>query len=799
MAVVQRTEGIGASIKRREDPRFITGKGYYTDDVKLPGMLHMAVLRSPYGHAKITKIDVSRARNHPGVQAVFTGQDTAGKLNPMPCVWLVPDADLKVPVYNVMATDRVRYTGEAVAAVVADDSATARDALDLIEVEYESLPVVTDEVAAMAEGAPQLHDEIAGNVMFHWNLPGIDHAAVDAAFRDAEVVIKQRLVQQRLVPNAMETRSTVAQWSPGTDEMTVWNTSQNPHIARFVFSVVTGIPENKIRVIARDVGGGFGSKIDMYPTDMLTMFAARETGRPVKWTEDRRENFVATIHGRAQTHDAELAATKDGKVTALRVTSYANMGAYITTGPGAGVPTYLFALVLPGCYTIPHVACDVYGIATNTTPTSAYRGAGRPEASYLIERMMDLLADELKIDPVELRRKNFIAADAFPYTSATGLSYDSGNYQGALDKALEIVDYQSLLREQEQLRQQGRYMGIGFSTYMECCGLAPSRLMGVIGFQAGQWDVGTVRVLVSGKAVVLTGTSPHGQGEETTYAQIVSDKLGIPVDDIEVVHGDTGAIPMGWGTYGSRGHAVGASAVHVATLKVLEKAKKLAAHILEAAPEDIVAESGTFYVQGSPSKSVSIQQLAGAANLGWSLPEGMLPGLEESSVFDPANFVFPFGTHICVVDVEPETGEVTIRRYLAVDDCGIQVNPMIVQGQVHGGVAQGIGQALYEHAIYDENGQLVTGSMLDYTVPNATQIPDIETAHTVTPAPQVPTGGKGIGEAGTIASSQAVVNAVVDALSPLGIKHIDMPLTPERVWRAMQAAQANRQPAGAGQ
>ncbi len=779
------TRLFGSSVKRREDPRLITGRGVYTDDIKLPGMLYMAILRSPYGHARITRLDVARARALPGVQAVFTSADLAGKVNPMPCVWLLPDSDLKVPAYHVLATDRVRYTGDGVAAVVADSPYIARDALDLIEVDFEPLPAVTDEEEAAASGAPQLHDDVPGNQNYHWKFANGD---VESAFRDAEVIIKQRFVQQRLVPNAMEPRGSVAQWNPGSEELTVWNTTQNPHITRFVMSVVNGIPEHKIRVIARDVGGGFGSKIDIYPGDILSVFASQQTGRPVKWIEDRRENFVATIHGRAQTHYAELAARRDGTITAVRVKAYANMGAYVSTGPAPGVPTWLFALIVPGCYTFQNFAADVYGVFTNTTPTAAYRGAGRPEAAYLIERMADLLADELNMDPVEVRRKNFIPADAFPYTSAGTLVYDSGNYQATLDKALEMVDYPRLRQEQQLARQQGRYLGIGLSSYVEVCGLAPSKAAGAMGFQGGLWEPATVRVLATGKVIVLTGTNPHGQGEETTFAQLVAQDLGVPVEDVDVIHGDTGAISMGWGTYGSRTTAVGGTAIKIATQKVIEKARKLAAHMLEAAPEDVVFDQGRFYVQGTPSKAHTIQEVALQANLAWNLPEGMTPGLEEMHFHDPTNFTFPFGTHVCAVEVDPETGEVKIRRYVAVDDVGTVINPMIVDGQVHGGVAQGIGQALYEHAIYDESGNLVTGSMMDYTVPNATQIPTIETARTETPCPHNITGVKGVGETGTIAASQAVVNAVVDALSPFGIRHIDMPLTPERVWNAVQQA-----------
>ncbi|HEY7780122.1 MAG TPA: molybdopterin cofactor-binding domain-containing protein [Ktedonobacterales bacterium] len=778
------TRLFGSSVKRREDPRLITGRAMYTDDVKLPGMAYMAILRSPYAHARITRLDTSRASKQPGVLAVYTGKDIDGKLNPMPCAWLPKDSDLKVPPYRALALDTVRFTGDGVAAVVATSAYIAHDALDLIDVDYEQLPVVTEQTAAVAAGAPQLHEDAPGNQAMHWRLGGGD---VDSAFRDAEVVVRQRIVQQRLVPNAMETRGTVAQWDPGMGELTMYNTSQNPHIARFISSVVTGIPENKIRVIARDVGGGFGSKIPVYPGDMLTAFAARELDRPVKWVETRRENFVATIHGRDHVQEVELAARKDGTVTGLRVKAWANLGAYLSMA-APGVPTWLFGTMVTGCYTIPNFAVDVFGVFTNTTPVDAYRGAGRPEAAFLIERMMDLLAVELKMDPVDLRRKNFISKDAFPYTAASTLQYDSGDYDMTLDKALEAVDYKALRREQEEGRKQGRYLGIGLSTYVEVCGLGPSAAAGAMGFQGGLWEPATVRVLATGKALVYTGTNPHGQGEETTFAQIVGEELGLPIEDIEVIHGDTAQISMGWGTYGSRTTAVGGSAIILAARKVRDKASKLAAHLLEAAPEDIVFDQGRFSVKGSPARAKTIQDIALMANVAWDMPEGMAPGLEESHFYDPVNFTFPFGAHICVVDVDADTGEVHIRRYVAVDDCGLVINPMIVDGQVHGGVAQGIGQALYEGAIYDEGGQLITGSMMDYTVPNSTQIPTIETIRTETPSPVNPLGLKGVGETGTIASTEAVVNAVADALAPFGIHHLEMPMTPERVWRTIEDA-----------
>ena len=780
------TRMFGASVKRREDPRLITGQGMFTDDFKLPGMLQMTILRSPYAHARIKSIDTSKAKAHPGVHAVFTAKDLEGKVGPMPCAWLIPDSDLKVPVYTALASDKTRFVGDAVAIVVADDSYIADDALDLIEVDYEELPSVTNQEEALKPGAPQLYDNAPGNQAFHWKFRNGD---ADGALANAEVRLKQRFIQQRLVPNAMEPRSSVADWNEGAGELTLYNTTQNPHIIRFQVSVTQNIPEHKIRVLARDVGGGFGSKIPYYPGDALAIFASRMLKHPVRWTEDRRENYVATIHGRDQIIDVEMSATRDGKMTGLKVTNYANMGAYLSMA-APGVPTWLFALIVPGCYTIDNYSCDVIGALTNTTPTDAYRGAGRPEAAFLIERMADLLALELHMDPAELRRKNFIPASAFPYTSAGTLNYDSGDYDKTLDLALKMVDYEGFRQQQAEARKQGKHIGIGLSTYVEVCGLAPSKAAGAMGFQGGLWEPATVRVLATGKVIVLTGTNPHGQGEETTFAQIVSEELGVPVEDIDVIHGDTGAISMGWGTYGSRTTAVGGTAVIKATLKIVEKAKRLAAHLLEANVEDITHDHGRYYVAGSPAKVKTIQDIALMANLAWDMPEGMAPGLEENHFHDPTNFTYPFGAHICVVEVDEETGETKILRYIAVDDVGRVINPMIVDGQVHGGVAQGIGQALYEHAIYDESGNLITGSMLDYTVPNATQIPVIETARTETPCPHNVTGVKGVGETGAIASSQAVVNAVCDALAPLGIKNIDMPLTPEKVWRTIQAARA---------
>ncbi|MDI3269124.1 MAG: glyceraldehyde dehydrogenase subunit alpha [Bacillota bacterium] len=770
----------GAAVKRREDPRLIRGKGRYTDDIRLPGMLYAAILRSPYAHARIRKIDAEQAKKLPGVVAVFTGADLEGKVGPIPTAWLPPDSDMKTPAHPALAKEKVRYVGDGVALVVAEDRYIARDALDLIQVDYEVLPTVVDAEKAMEEGAPLLHDDVPKNVAFHWQA-GNDPAP---AFHEAEVVIRQSFRQQRLIPNAMEPRAAVAQYNSGSGEMTLYITSQNPHIHRVLLSNILGIPEHKLRIVAVDVGGGFGSKIACYPDEALVAFAARELGRPVKWSEGRSENFQATTHGRDGIIHAELAAKKDGTILGLRLRMVANMGAYLSTA-GPGVPTILFGLITPGPYTIPQVHVETYGVLTNTTPIDAYRGAGRPEATYVIERLVDLLAMELGMDPVEVRKKNFIPADAFPYHTATGLEYDSGNYQGALEKALKMLDYEGWRKKQEEARKEGRYIGIGWSTYVEICGLGPSQVAGAVGFQGGLYESATVRFHPTGKVTVFTGTSPHGQGEETTFAQVVADRFGIPVEDVEVVHGDTDRIAMGWGTYGSRTTPVGGSAIAVAAERVLEKATKIAAHMLEVAEEDVEFEGGVFHVKGMPDKQAKIQDVVLQAYLAWNLPQGLEPGLEAQSFYDPVNFTYPFGAHACVTEVDGETGEIKILKYVAVDDCGPIINPMIVEGQVHGGVVQGIGQALYEEAVYDENGQLLTGTFQDYAMPKARFFPMFDTDHTVTPAPHNPLGVKGVGETGTIASTPAVVNSVVDALRPFGVKDLEMPLKPEKIWRIL--------------
>jgi carbon-monoxide dehydrogenase large subunit len=765
----------GSGIKRREDPRLLTGQAKYTDDLTLPGTVHMAVVRSPYAHARIKKIEAAKARAIPGVLGVFTGQDMkdAG-FGGIPCAWVVPNSDTKTPAYPPIAIDRVRYVGNAVAIVVAEDRYLARDAADAVVVDYEPLKVVVDPWKAAQPGAPLVHDEVPANRCFHWKVSGGD---VEAAFKAAEVVVKDKIRNQRLIPNAMEPRAALAQYVSATSELTIWATTQNPHIVRFLLSLDTGTPEHRIRVIAPEVGGGFGSKIPHYPEDSMVVFASKKLDRPVKWTETRSENYKATIHGRDHVQEVELAAKKDGTITGLRAKVWANMGAYLSTA-STGIPTILHGLMLSGVYKIPNIHEDVFGMFTHTTPVDAYRGAGRPEATFILERLVDLLAAELKQDPAEIRRKNLIPPFKDGHTVATGLVYDTGNYEAALDKALEMADYKGLRKKQAE----------GLSTYAEICGLGPSQVAGAVGFGGGLWESAIVRFHPSGKVQVMVGVSPHGQGEETTFAQIVASELGVAVDDVVVLHGDTSQTPMGWGTYGSRTTAVGSGALMGAISKIKEKAKAVTAHLLEAAVEDIDYADGKFFVKGSPDRFKTIQDVALMANVAWNYPKGLEPGLEASAFFDPPNFVYPFGAHIAVVRVDAETGEVKLERYVAVDDCGKVINPMIVEGQVHGGIVQGIGQALFEEAVYDENGQLLTGSMMDYALPRAQAFPRLELAMTETPTSVNPLGVKGIGETGTIASTPAVYNAVMDALAPLGVKRIDMPLSPERVWRAIRDA-----------
>ncbi|MCH2512655.1 MAG: xanthine dehydrogenase family protein molybdopterin-binding subunit [Chloroflexi bacterium] len=781
------TRIFGSGIRRREDPRLITGGATFTDDVQLPGMVHAAILRSPHAHAKINSIDAAAASEAPGVVAVYTGADTDGVLNPIPCAWLPPDCDIKAVAHPAIAKDVVRYQGDAVAVVVAETRYQAEDALELINVDYEVLPSVVSPEAAMQPGAPQIHEDAPNNQAFHWIAAGGD---TDAAFADADVIVKDTILQQRLIPNAMEPRSAVANWTRSMGELTLWSTSQNPHIVRFLGSLVTGIPEHKIRVIATEVGGGFGSKIPMYADEMIASFCSMQLNRPVKWTATRSEGFLATIHGRDHIEHVEMAATREGKITAIRTVVYAGMGAYLSTA-APGVPTILHGLIYSGPYDIGATRADIYGVFSNTTPVDAYRGAGRPEATFLIERLIDLLAVELGTDPVELRRKNLIPKFEDGHDVASGITYDSGDYEPLLNMVLGHVDYQALRQEQARMRERGAYMGIGVTCYAEICGLGPSQVAGAVGFGGGLWESAIVRFHPTGKVNAYIGTAPHGQGEETTFAQILADELGVDVDDVGIIHGDTSNTPMGWGTYGSRTTVVGGAALALAARKVKEKARLLAAHLLEAAEADVEYEDGKFFVKGSPDQSKTIQEMATMANVAWNLPEGMEPGLEASAFYDPPNFVYPFGTHVAVVEVDKDNGNVVIKRYVAGDDCGPQINPMIVEGQIHGGVVQGWGQALWEGVVYDDNGQLLTGSMTDYALPRAHMFPDMEILSTVTPSPHNPLGVKGIGETGAIASTVTVYNAVIDALRPLGVTGIDMPLTPEKVWQAIRQGQGS--------
>jgi aerobic carbon-monoxide dehydrogenase large subunit len=784
------TSVIGARIKRVEDPVFITGAAKYLDDLKLPGMAQVAILRSPYAHARIKGIDTSKAAAHPGVIGVYTGKDFE-HLNPLPCAWQATGAENFVATPRALEIDRVTFTGAGVAAVVAETRAVAEDALGLIDVDWEPLPVVVDVEDAVAEGAPKLHEAAERNVVMDWHCG--DAEATGKALGEAEVVVEQRLVNQRLLPTPLETRGAAAQYEPATGEYTVWMTSQCPHVMRLLMTAfVFGIPETKMRCISPRVGGGFGTKIFLYPEYVLAAALAEKAGRPVKWVETRSESYTATTHGRDHVTYLKVGAKRDGTITALDAKTYANLGGVLST-IAPGIPTTLYGRMLSGAYRIPAIHCQVLGVYTNTGMVDAYRGAGRPEATYLVERAVDLVARELELDPVDVRRQNFIRPDEFPYDPAgilAGLKYDTGEYEKALDRALDLVDYGNFRVEQAQGRQEGRYLGIGLSTYVEICGVAPSAWIGGQGFGAGLWESANVRVHLTGKVVVTTGSHSHGQGHETTMAQVAASELGVPVEDVTVEFGDTLGTPFGYGTYGSRSGAVGAVAVYNALQRIKQKARRIAAHMLEVDAEDVEYEGGKAYVKGSPATAKTIQDIAGAAALGYDLPDGMEPFLDDTSYYDPPNCTFPFGAHIAVVEVDADTGAVRLQRYVAVDDVGKVINPLIVDGQVQGGIVQGVAQALWEGAAYDANGQLVTSSLMEYAVPKADFLPRIELGRTETPTDVNPLGVKGAGETGTIASTPAVVNAVMDALAPLGITHVDMPLTPERVWRAMREARS---------
>ncbi len=786
-ATEPRKELVGQRLKRREDPRLVKGAARFMDDIVLPGMVHAAILRSPHAHARITSIDTSAAKEMPGVVGVFTGRDMQ-EINPLPCAFPVGHGvanNINTP--RALAIDEVHWTGDGVAVVVAETVAEARDALDAIQVEYDVLPAVVDAELATREGAPLLHENAPNNVAFEWNAG--DKAGTEGALNSGDVVVRQRIRNQRLIPTPMETRGATGLYDAGTDEYTFWLSSQAPHVHRLLLAAfVLGHPEEKIRVITPDLGGGFGCKIFVYPEYPLVGWLSKTLNRPVKWTEGRAESHSATSHGRDHVTDIQVAANRDGKITGLHVKTYANMGGYLST-IAPGVATTLYGRMVSGVYDIPNVYCEITGTYTNTGMVDAYRGAGRPEATFLVERAIDLVADELGMDPAEVRKVNFISNEAFPYTNHVGmLPYDSGNYVPALDKALANIGYDELLRQQEALRQQGKYLGIGFSSYVEVCGVAPSAWINAEGWGAALWESANVKVHLTGKVVVTTGTLPHGQGHETSFAQIVSDRLGVPYDDITVEWGDTQGTPFGYGTYGSRSLTVGGTAIVHSVEKIRDKIEKIAAHLLEVNESDIEYKDGTASVIGAPDRSLSFAEIALASATGLNLPAGMEPYLDETTYYDPPNCTFPFGTHIAVVEVDAETGKVDLKRYVAVDDVGNVVNPLIVDGQVQGGIVQGIGQALYEGAVYDDDGQLLTGSLMDYAIPHAGQMVNLELDRTVTVSPVNALGVKGAGEAGTIASTPAVVNAVVDALAPLGIKHIDMPLSAPRVWAAMQQA-----------
>ena len=771
---------IGDSIKRREDPRLITGKGTYVDDVRLVGMLHLALARSPHAHARITNVDTSAALDVEGVVGVYTGADLHEQLGSLICGWVVPDTK-EVP-HPPIAIDKVNTVGDVVAAVVADDPRTAADAAELVVVDYDVLDAVVDMEAGVQDGAAQIHEDAPNNIAFEWEVGGGDY---DAAAAGAEVRVSERIVNQRLIPNPMEPRGVVADFNAGTNQLTVYTSTQIPHLVRLLLALVTGHPEHQIRVIAPDVGGGFGCKLYLYAEEVIAGMIAKNLGQPVKWIEGRQENFLATTHGRDHVGQMEICGDSEGNVTGLSTDIYANMGAYLSTFAPA-IPTYLFGLMLVGPYSIDNIHCKVTGVFTNTTPVDAYRGAGRPEATYLVERMMDRYAAEIGMDPAEVRRKNLIPPFEDGHEVATTVIYDSGNYEAGLDRALELVGYDDFRKEQATAREQGRYLGIGLSTYVEICGMAPSAVAYTLGARAGVWESALVRVHPTGKVTVFSGSSGHGQGHHTTFAQLAAAELGVAVEDVEVVQGDTDKVQMGTGTFGSRSAVCGGNAIHMSIEKIQDKAKRIAANLLEAAPEDIVNENGQYFVQGAPANAKTFQEVALAAYWYESLPEGTEPGLEAVSIFDPQNFTWPFGTHIAVVEVDGDTGEVELQKYVALDDVGNVINPMIVEGMVHGGVAQGVGQALQEEAVYDDSGQLLTGSMMDYALPTAEDIPSIITDRTETPSPTNPLGVKGAGETGTIAASPAVMNAVIDALSPFGVKHMNMPAKPEKVWRAMQ-------------
>lgn len=777
--------GIGAAVRRKEDRRFITGTGHYTADINRPGQLFAYFVRSPHAHAAIKSIDPEAAAQMPGVRAVLTGAELAAdKLGNLVCGWMIHSRDgapMKMAPHPALATGKACHVGEPVAVVVAQTLAQARDAAEKVAVDYAVLPAVADPAAAQKPGAPQIHDVAPHNTIYQWQLG--DAAAVEAAFRAARHVAKLDIVNNRLVPNAIEPRAAIGEYDAGTESFTLWNTTQNPHVARLVISAFVGMaPEHKLRVIAPDVGGGFGSKIFIYPEEVVALWASKRVGQPVKWVADRSEAFLADAHGRDHVTHAELAFAADGKIVALRAKTVANLGAYMSTF-SSSVPTYLYATLLSGQYEIPHIFCEVDAVYTNTVPVDAYRGAGRPEATFVVERLVEVGAREMGVDAAELRRRNFI--HKFPHQTPVIMAYDTGDYAASLKKALELADYAGFAKRKRESARHGKLRGIGLSAYIEACGIAPSQAVGSLGCGVGLWESAEVRVNPSGSIEILTGCHAHGQGHETTFAQLVCDRLGVAIDDVAVVHGDTDKVQFGMGTYGSRSGAVGMSALAKALDKVEAKAKKVAAHLLEAAEADIEFRDGKFSVTGT-DKAAAWGEVALNAYIAHKFSgQELEPGLKEGAFYDPTNFTFPAGCHVCEVEIDPDTGNTEIVAFTAVDDFGVVVNPMIVEGQVHGGIAQGVGQALCEGAVYDKDGQLLTGSLMDYCMPRADHLPPLKVATTVTKCPSNPLGIKGCGEAGAIAAPAAVINAITHAI---GTEDIAMPATPAAVWAALQKA-----------
>jgi carbon-monoxide dehydrogenase large subunit len=778
---------VGAKIHRREDPRLIRGRGRFVEDVRQLGMLSLVVVRSPHPHARIVSIDTSQAKAMPGVQAVLTASDfkkvITGATHPVAPAFVAEKHT--VPDRFPIAEHEVVFQGEPVAVVVAENTKQARDAADAVQVDYESLPAVMDLFAALEPSSPKTHTDLPDNLA--WDLAYTPEDGVKAAFDTADVVVRERILQQRLAPTPMEPRGVVAQYSDHDDSLVIYMSTQNPHFIRLFVAGALGLPETRVRVVSHDVGGGFGSKVSPYPEDYLVSAAAKLLGQPVRWIETRSESLMTTTHGRGQVFDVEVAAMRDGTLSAMKVVQYLDAGAYVGTF-GAFQPCA--CLLAGGAYKWPGgIAARTVGVLTNRIPTDPYRGAGRPEATHLVERIVDKVANEIGMDPAEIRLKNFIQPDEFPYTSHFGLTYDSGNYEGSLRKAMELIGYEAFRQEQAAARQQGRYLGLGLSTWIEICGFGPSAATAPATGGLALIESAQIRVHPTGSVQAFVGTHAHGQGHETTFAQIAADVLGVPYESIEIRHGDTAEGPsFGYGTYGSRSLAVGGMAVHSASRTIVKKATLIAAHLLEASPDDIVFEQGIFHVKGNPSSQKTMGEIAFAA-YGASLPEGVDHGLEAISYFDPPNFVWPFGAHACIVEVDPATGSVDLKNYVAVDDCGTVINPMIVEGQLHGGITQGIAQALFEEVAYDpQTGQLMTGSLVDYLVPTANEIPMPTLDRTVTPSPSNELGVKGIGEAGTIAASAAVINAIVDALEPFGITHVDMPASPDRLWKQIADA-----------